>query len=94
LRNHLDVFKMPLMRTRKADHFILAALVSRSRSGSSIRKASARLARFQAIEIAGQDQRDPLILADADAWAIGVNLCAADALPAIIKFHHGLDSAS
>lgn len=52
------------------------------------------VARFQAIEIAGQDQRDPLILADPNAGAIDIYLSTADALPAFINFHHGLDSAS
>jgi hypothetical protein len=49
------------------------------------------IARFQAIEIAGQDERDPLILADANAGAINIDLSTADALPAFIEFHHGLD---
>ena len=52
------------------------------------------VARFQAIEIPGQDQRDPLILADANAGAIDIDLSTTEALPALIKFHHGLDSAS
>jgi hypothetical protein len=47
--------------------------------------------RFQAIEIAGQDQRDPLILADANARTIDIDLATADALPAFINFRHFLD---
>jgi hypothetical protein len=35
-----------------------------------------------------------LILADANAGAIDIDLSTADALPAFINFHHGLDSAS
>jgi hypothetical protein len=49
------------------------------------------VARFQATEIAGQDQRDPLILTNANAGAIDIDLSTADALPAFINFHHGRD---
>jgi len=50
--------------------------------------------RFQAIEIVSQDQRDPLILADANARTIDIDLAAADALPTFIKFRHFLDPSS
>jgi hypothetical protein len=47
--------------------------------------------RFQAIEIIGQNQRDPLIPADANARAIDIDLAAADALPTFKNFSHYVD---
>jgi hypothetical protein len=47
--------------------------------------------RFQSVEIAGQDQCYFSILADANAWAIDIDLAATDALPAFKHFSHNFD---
>jgi hypothetical protein len=44
--------------------------------------------RFQTLEIASQDYRDPFILAYADARPIDIDLATADALPTFKDFSH------
>jgi hypothetical protein len=47
--------------------------------------------RFQPVEIASHDQCDFSVLADANAWAIDIDLAATDALPTFKHFSHNFD---